>query len=53
MGAWQVVRSCGPGKTVTVDVCEEACQKSLELGADHAIAALREPTTAIRDLTEG
>ena len=50
----QVVRNCGAGKIITVDVREEACQKSLELGADHSIHAGQvDPVTAIRDLTEG
>lgn len=50
----QVVRNCGAGKIITVDVREEACQKSIELGADHSInAGLTDPVTAIRELTEG
>ncbi len=50
----QVARNCGAGKIITVDVREEACQKSLELGADAAInAKLKDPVAAIRDLTEG
>jgi threonine dehydrogenase-like Zn-dependent dehydrogenase len=50
----QVARNCGAGKIITVDVREEACQKSLELGADHSILAGQvDPVAAIRDLTEG
>ena len=30
----QVARNCGAGKIITVDVRDEACQKSRELGAD-------------------
>jgi threonine dehydrogenase-like Zn-dependent dehydrogenase len=50
----QVARNCGAGRIITVDVREEACQKSLELGADTSINAKQEdPVAAIRDLTEG
>jgi threonine dehydrogenase-like Zn-dependent dehydrogenase len=50
----QVARNCGAGKIVTVDVREEACQKSRELGADVSInASQADPVSAIRDLTEG
>jgi threonine dehydrogenase-like Zn-dependent dehydrogenase len=50
----QVARNCCAGKIITVDVREEACQKSLELGADASINARQDdPVAAIRDLTEG
>jgi threonine dehydrogenase-like Zn-dependent dehydrogenase len=50
----QVVRNCGAGKIITVDVREEACQKSLELGADHSLhVGQLDPVAAIRDLTDG
>jgi threonine dehydrogenase-like Zn-dependent dehydrogenase len=50
----QVVRNCGAGKIITVDVRDEACQKSLELGADYSInASQADPVATIRDLTEG
>ncbi|MBM3834932.1 MAG: zinc-binding dehydrogenase [Verrucomicrobia bacterium] len=50
----QVARSCGAGKLITVDVREEACRISKELGADEAInASACDPVQAIRDLTEG
>ena len=50
----QVVRNCGAGKIITVDVRDEACRKSLELGADCSInASQADPVAAIRDLTEG
>ncbi|MEW5976480.1 MAG: alcohol dehydrogenase catalytic domain-containing protein [Acidobacteriota bacterium] len=50
----QVVRNCGAGRIITVDVRDEACQKSVELGADTAINAKhQDPVAAIRDLTEG
>src|SRR6266536_5602118 len=50
----QVARNCCAGKIITVDVRDEACQKSLELGADASINAKQDdPVAAIRDLTEG
>ncbi len=50
----QAVRSVGAGFVVTVDVRDEACQISTELGADVAINARTEdPVSAIRDLTGG
>jgi threonine dehydrogenase-like Zn-dependent dehydrogenase len=49
-----VARNCGAGKIITVDVRDEACEKSLELGADHSINASQlDPVCAIRDLTNG
>jgi threonine dehydrogenase-like Zn-dependent dehydrogenase len=50
----QAARACGAGQLITVDVRDEACKLSLELGADHAINAQKDdPVEAIRDLTEG
>jgi len=50
----QVARNCGAGKIITVDVRDEACQKSRELGADTSINANQDdPVAAIRELTEG
>ena len=50
----QVARVSGAGRIITVDVRDEACAMSLELGADYAINATREdPVAAIRALTEG
>lgn len=50
----QVARNCGAGKIITVDVREEACRKSLELGADYSVNAGQvDPVAAIRELTEG
>jgi threonine dehydrogenase-like Zn-dependent dehydrogenase len=50
----QIARNCGAGKIITVDVREEACQKSRELGADYSIDARQnDPVAAICDLTEG
>lgn len=50
----QIARVSGAGKIVTVDVREEACAISSELGADRAInAAHEDPQEIIRDLTGG
>lgn len=50
----QVARCCGAGRILTVDVRDEACRMSVELGAEHAINASREdPVAVIRDLTAG
>lgn len=50
----QVVRNSGAGKIFTVDVREEACQVSKELGADIAInASTCNPVEVIQDLTGG
>ena len=50
----QAARACGAGQLITVDVRDEACQMSLELGADYAInASADDPVAAIRDLTGG
>lgn len=50
----QVVRNSGAGTILTVDIREEACQISKELGADHSINASQcDPVAAIRELTEG
>ena len=50
----QIVRASGAGLIITVDVREEACKMSKELGADVVInAAEQDPVAAIRELTEG
>jgi threonine dehydrogenase-like Zn-dependent dehydrogenase len=48
----QIARSSGAGLIVTVDVREESCRVSWELGADVAVNARTEdPVTAIQKLT--
>src|SRR5262249_16357432 len=50
----QIARLSGAGLVITVDVREEACQVSRELGADRALnGRTQDAVTAIRDLTEG
>jgi len=50
----QIVRNSGAGTIITVDVREEACRVSKELGADYALNATEcDPVEVIRDLTEG
>jgi len=50
----QIARNSGAGLLITVDVREEACAMSRELGADVAIDASRtDPVAAIRELTAG
>ena len=50
----QIVRSSGAGLIITVDVRDEACHMSKELGADVAINAREtDPVAAIRELTDG
>ena len=50
----QIARLSGAGLIVTVDVRDEACQVSRELGADHALNARTEDVVAaIRELTGG
>jgi threonine dehydrogenase-like Zn-dependent dehydrogenase len=50
----QIARSSGAGLIVTVDVRDEACQVSRELGADVAIDARGlDPVAAIKELTGG
>lgn len=50
----QVARLSGAGLVITVDVRDEACCVSRELGADHALNATTcDVVSAIRDLTEG
>lgn len=50
----QVARNSGAGLLITVDVRDEACQISRELGADHALNARTcDVIPAIRDLTGG
>jgi threonine dehydrogenase-like Zn-dependent dehydrogenase len=50
----QVARLCGAGLIITVDVREEACRVSRELGADHALNARDcDPVAAVRELTGG
>jgi threonine dehydrogenase-like Zn-dependent dehydrogenase len=50
----QIARCSGAGQIITVDVREEACAISRELGADHALNANdHDPVAAIRELTDG
>ena len=50
----QVARASGAGRLITVDVREEACQVSRELGADHSIDASQDnPVEVIQELTDG
>jgi threonine dehydrogenase-like Zn-dependent dehydrogenase len=50
----QVARLCGAGLLITVDVRDEACRMSKELGADHALNAKScNVVEVIRDLTSG
>jgi threonine dehydrogenase-like Zn-dependent dehydrogenase len=50
----QIARLCGAGKIITVDVRDESCRVSQELGADYAINARNcDVVAAIRDLTGG
>jgi threonine dehydrogenase-like Zn-dependent dehydrogenase len=50
----QVARLSGAGLIVTVDIREEACRISRELGADHALDGRHgDAVSAIRDLTGG
>jgi threonine dehydrogenase-like Zn-dependent dehydrogenase len=50
----QIARLCGAGLVMTVDVRDEACRVSRELGADHALnGRTTDAVAAIRDLTGG
>ncbi|HEX3148014.1 MAG TPA: alcohol dehydrogenase catalytic domain-containing protein [Gemmataceae bacterium] len=50
----QVARISGAGRIITVDVRDEACAMSRELGADHALNACSiEVVSAIRETTGG
>jgi threonine dehydrogenase-like Zn-dependent dehydrogenase len=50
----QIARLSGAGQVITVDVRDEACRVSKELGADYALNATQvDPVAAIRDLTGG
>jgi threonine dehydrogenase-like Zn-dependent dehydrogenase len=50
----QVARTNGAGLVISVDVRDEACALSRELGADHALNATGcDVVAAIHDLTEG
>lgn len=50
----QVARISGAGRIITVDVRDEACRISKQLGADYALDARQcDVVAAIRDLTEG
>lgn len=54
MECMQIARNSGAGLIITVDVREEACRISRELGADAALNAREcDPVAAIRDLTDG
>ena len=50
----QIARLTGAGMVITVDVRDEACQMSKELGADHALNAKTcDVVSTIRELTGG
>jgi threonine dehydrogenase-like Zn-dependent dehydrogenase len=50
----QIARNSGAGLLISVDVRDEACLISKELGADYALNAKKcDPVEAIRDLTGG
>jgi threonine dehydrogenase-like Zn-dependent dehydrogenase len=50
----QIARLSGAGRVIAIDVRDEACQMSRELGADHALnARTTDVVAAIRDLTGG
>jgi threonine dehydrogenase-like Zn-dependent dehydrogenase len=50
----QIARNSGAGLLITVDVRDESCRMSRELGADHALNATTcDPVAAIRELTGG
>lgn len=50
----QIARNSGAGLLITVDVREEACRMSKELGADYALNAKEcDPVAIIRELTDG
>ncbi len=50
----QIARNSGAGLLISVDVRDEACKISKELGADHALNAKTcNPVEAIRELTGG
>ena len=50
----QVARLCGAGMLITVDVREEACRMSKQLGADHALNAKTcDVVETVRELTGG
>lgn len=50
----QVVRNSGAGLIISVDVRDEACRVSRELGADYALNANEcDPVARIRELTDG
>src|SRR4051794_32509958 len=50
----QIARLSGAGLVITVDVRDESCQMSRELGADHALnGRTQDVITIIRDLTHG
>src|SRR5205823_12978749 len=50
----QIARLSGAGLVITVDVRDEACEVSRELGADHALnAKVCDVVMAIRDLSGG
>jgi threonine dehydrogenase-like Zn-dependent dehydrogenase len=50
----QIARLSGAGLVITVDVRDESCRMSRELGADHSLNATTcDPISAIRDLTGG
>lgn len=54
MECMQIARNAGAGQIITVDVRDEACRISKELGADYALNGNEcDPVAAIRELTAG
>lgn len=54
MECLQIARTSGAGMLITVDVRDEACRMSRQLGADHALNARTcDPVAAIQELTGG
>ncbi|MFN7924884.1 MAG: alcohol dehydrogenase catalytic domain-containing protein [Bryobacteraceae bacterium] len=54
MECMQIARNTGAGMVITVDVRDEACRISRELGADVALNATQcNPVERIRELTDG
>jgi threonine dehydrogenase-like Zn-dependent dehydrogenase len=50
----QIARNSGAGKLITVDVRDESCRMSRELGADCALNATEcDPVSVIREMTGG
>lgn len=50
----QIARVSGAGRVITVDIRDEACRISKELGADYVLnASTEDPVSRIRELTGG